>query len=385
MKFLIHIPQLIFAGAEKVLVSFANCLVEHGHEVEILETYERGLLKAQFDPRVTFHAICSQAYTQKYYASMAQIRTEAHPLKKLALCGKKAFSVLVGYERFARHLARKHYAHREFDVAINYLESEDPAFILDAIQAKKRFQWIHTDPSRPETKPEIDQYAPQYVRMDRIFCVSEYAAQQFRLCYPNLAEKTGVMYNFFDAHRILEQGAAPYAYPSQRPVLLCVGRMTPPKKYLRFLSVLGRLRDAGYAFSWHVLGVGGEYEQILEKIAALHLKDRVFLHGQQENPYCYMAGCDLFVLPSGWEGFPTVTVEAKLLGCPVLATDVSGIREQLIHGETGWIVENSEEAIFEGLKYLLDHPEIVQSLRSAAGIQKITAPETKYEELMRYV
>ncbi len=385
MKFLIHIPQLIYAGAEKVLVSFANCLVERGHEVEILETYERGFLKPQFDPRVTFHTICSDGYTKKYYASMAQIREEKNLAAKLLLCGKKVFSRIVGYERFAKHLAQKHYAQREFDIAINYLELEDPEFVLNRIRAKKRFQWIHIDASRPETKPEIDGFAPQYGRMDRIFCVSEYAAERFRECYPALAEKVSVMYNFFDAERIIAQGAAPCDYQTQRPVLLSVGRMTEQKQYLRFLNVLGRLREEGYVFSWHVVGVGGEYERIVAKIAELRLEDRVTLHGQQDNPYRYMAGCDLFVLPSGWEGFPTVTVEAKILECPVLATDVSGIREQMIHGQTGWIVENEENAIYEGLKFLLDHPETVQKIRSNAGIERITQPEVKYEELMRHV
>lgn len=76
MKFLIQIPQLIFAGAEKVLVSFANDLVSRGHEVEILESYDRGYLKPQFDSRVTFHCICSNEYTKKYYASLEDIHEE---------------------------------------------------------------------------------------------------------------------------------------------------------------------------------------------------------------------------------------------------------------------------------------------------------------------
>ena len=48
MKFLIQIPQLIFAGAEKVLVSFANDLTARGHEVEILETYGKGFFTCIF-------------------------------------------------------------------------------------------------------------------------------------------------------------------------------------------------------------------------------------------------------------------------------------------------------------------------------------------------
>ena len=95
-----------------------------------------------------------------------------------------------------------------------------------------------------------------------------------------------------------------------------------------------------------------------------------------------MKHCDLFVLPSGWEGFPTVTVEAKVLGCPVLATDVSGIREQLVHGETGWIVDNSENAIYEGLTHLLLHPELWENLCSNAGMEQICRNEEKYRKFM---
>ena len=128
------------------------------------------------------------------------------------------------------------------------------------------------------------------------------------------------------------------------------------------------------------MGTGAEQDAILQKIDALGLANCVFLDGVTENPYKYMKNCDLFVLPSGWEGFPTVTVEAKILGCPVLATDVSGIREQLIHGETGWIVENSEDGIYEGLKQLLDTPALIEKLRSNKGMEKILDNNSKFDE-----
>ena len=95
MKFLIQIPQLIFAGAEKVLVSFANELVARGHEVEILESYEKGDLKPQFDSRVTFHCICSNEYTRKYYASLTEVCEEKRFIKKIEKCSKLIFSKIV--------------------------------------------------------------------------------------------------------------------------------------------------------------------------------------------------------------------------------------------------------------------------------------------------
>ena len=382
MKFLIQIPQLIFGGAEKVLVSFANDLVSRGHDVEILETYEKGFLKDQFDVRVRFNAICSKTYTKKYYASLADIREERNLLKKGILCVKKVFSRIVGYDRFAKYLARKHYRHNHYDVAINYLEIESPEFLRSAISADKYIQWYHTDVANLECPEESDRLIPAFSKMDAVICVAESAKRNFIERYPALADKTYVIYNYFDEQYIRESSEEPFSLNEDRTILLSVGRLTAQKKYLRFLDVLSRLKNEGYSFVWHILGTGYEFDAINEKINELKLSNCVFLDGVTDNPYKYMKNCDLFVLPSGWEGFPTVTVEAKILGCPVLATDVSGIREQLIHGETGWIVENSEDALYEGLKYLLEHPELCENLRSNKGMGRILSNEEKYSEFL---
>ena len=385
MTFLIQIPQLIFGGAEKVLISFTKCLVEHGHDVEVLETYERGLLRDQFDPRVHFSAICSKAYTAKYYASLADIRATDNLCQKLKKSAKLGFSKLVGYRRFAEHLAANRYRNRQFDVAINYLEIESPEFLLNNISAKSYFQWIHTDVKNMDPPDELDKYLSAYRKMDAIFCVADSARVSFTSMYPALSSKTYTLYNFFDAEAILKKASDAFAFSSERPILLSVGRMTSAKKYLRFLDVLAKLRDEGYAFSWHVLGTGIELDTIKQRIKALHLNERVFLDGITDNPYQYMTACDMFVLPSGWEGFPTVTIEAKLLRKPVLATDVSGIREQLEDGITGLIVENSEEGIYKGLKTLLDHPDYCYALSQNAGIDQLVNNELKYQEFIEIV
>lgn len=377
MKFLIYIPQLIFGGAEKVLVNFANDLVSRGHQAEVLELYEKGRLKPQFDERVTFDAICSKAYTEKYYASLAQV------CKKPLLIGKLIFSKLVGYRRFAEKLAARRYAAREFDAAINYLEIESPEFLLEHVKAKKYIQWIHIDVENLENPAEHDHHLPAWEKMDSVVCVSQVAVDSFVKRYPTLGDKTHLIYNFFDESAIKKQAEEPCDLPGLKPSLLSVGRMTEQKKYLRFLDVLARLRDEGYEFSWHVLGEGAQRKEIEEKIRLLHLENRVYLHGLTDNPYKYMANCDLFVLPSGWEGFPTVTVEAKVLNCPVLATDVAGIQEQMLHGKTGWVVDNTEGAIYEGLKYLLQNPELREALRSCEGIEIVCRNEEKYDKFCK--
>lgn len=387
MKFLIQIPQLIFAGAEKVLVSFANDLVARGNEVEILETYEKGLLKSQFDERVVFNAICSNKYTKKYYASLEDIRAEKSLIKKAQKCFKLLFSKVVGYKKFAEKVASRYYKKKEYDVAINFLEIDSPEFILKNINAKKYIQWYHTDVANLDYPEETDTMIPFYKKMDAIICVAESAKKSFVERYPALSDKTYVIYNFFDVETIVEKSKENFSYQvmNDELILLSVGRMTAPKSYDRFLNVLSKVKNDGYNFIWYVLGDGQEKEKIEKKITELNLNENVVLVGLTDNPYKYMKNCDLFVLPSEWEGFPTVTVEAKVLSCPVLATDVSGIKEQLIHGETGWIVNNDEDAIYEGLKYLFDNLEIVEKIRNNKGIETICENDYKYNYFLKII
>lgn len=382
MKFLIYIPQLIFGGAEKVLASFANELVSRGHEVEVLELYEKGLLKPQFDDRVTFGAICSVEYTKKCYASLAQVKANPSLKGKITDCCKLAFSKIVGYRKYAEKLAAKRYADKHYDVAINYLEIEPPTFLLDHVKADKYIQWYHTDVQNSDDPENTDRMIDEFARMDAIVCVAEKARVNFISRYPQLAEKTHLIYNFFDVDAIISMGNEAFSYCEDRFVMLSAGRLTSAKRYPRFLDVLAHIRADGYDFAWHILGVGSEHDAISQKIEELGLGDCVFLDGVTENPYKYMKSCDLFVLPSGWEGFPTVTVEAKILGCPVLATDVSGIREQIVHGETGWIVDNSEDGLYDGLKCLLNDPVLLEGLRCSKGMEKICSNDAKYNKLM---
>jgi glycosyltransferase involved in cell wall biosynthesis len=291
----------------------------------------------------------------------------------------------VGYRRFAEKLAAKRYAQREFDVAINYLEIESPDFLLNHVKAGRYLQWIHIDVENLENPAELDGHLAAWQRTQGIICVSQVAFDSFIRRYPVLQGKTHLIYNFYDEADIRKKAMAECSLLGEKPALLSVGRMTEQKKYLRFLDVLARLRDDGFSFSWHVLGEGAQRMEIEDKIRKLQLEDRVFLHGVTDNPYQFMKNCDLFVLPSGWEGFPTVTVEAKVLNCPVFATDVAGIWEQLRHGETGWIVENNEQAIYGGLKHLLDNPDVTVSLRRNDGMEAICSNNEKYTTLLKLI
>ena len=383
MRFLIHIPQLIYGGAEKVLVDFANYLVKKGHEVEILETYDRGLLKPQFDKRVRFNVICSKEYTKKYYASLVDITTDKSLIGKIVKIGKLAFSKIVGYRRFAERLTAGYYKNKYYDVAINYLELENPKFILNNINANKYFQWIHIDAERL-APGELDKYAKVYEKMDGVVCVSETAKQALIKLYPSLKDKAHVIYNFFNTDLIKKKSDDCVKLDNSTFSILSIGRMVEQKGYLRAMDVINRLAREGYKFKWTIIGDGGDKQEIENKIRIYGIEDKVELLGLKDNPYPYIKTCDLFFLPSLYEGFPTVTIEAKVLNKPVLATEVSGIHEQIEDGKNGIIVENSEIGIYQGLKKFLDEPMLLKKLSDNSGMQKVLDNDMKYEKFMGF-
>lgn len=383
MKFLIHIPQLIYGGAEKVLVNFANVLVEHGHEVEILETYEKGLLKPWFDDRVKFNAICSKEYTKKYYASLEEIKQEKNPARATVKTAKLVFSKIVGYRKFAEKLAARYYKNKKYDVAINYLEIEDPQFIVKNINAEKYIQWIHTDVSKLP-KGELDDFVDTYRCMDAVINASHTVQENMKKSYPEL-NNLYTIHNFFNIDEIQEKSKFKIDFGCKELVILSVGRLEAPKGYDRALNVIYKLCKEGYKFKWYIIG-DGRYRTIIQNLIEEKSLDSVIhLLGTKDNPYPYIKQCDLFFLPSMYEGFPTVTIEAKVLKKPVLSTEVSGIREQIVSGKHGLIVENSEKGIYEGLKYILDNPMLLEKYSCNDGMDDVLDNSRKYKKFMELI
>lgn len=387
MKILIHIPKLVFGGAEKVLVDFSRLLVDKGHEVEVIETYEGGPLLNMLDSRVKKSAICSKAYTDKFYVSFEEIKSENNVIKLCEKIIKKLFIQIVGYERLAYRLKRKEFKNKQYDVAINYLELESAKFCTEIVQSRKKIQWIHIDVNNIDYKSFIDNQQRYYRQMDKIVCVSEWSKKSFLENYPNLENKLEVIYNFYDTNKVIEKSNEKIDNlrdSEEQIIILSIGRLVESKGYLRSIKICKRLVDEGLNFKWIVLGEGGQREELEEEINRQGLKKRFILKGTTSNPYSYIKACDIFTSLSYVEGFSTVIVEAKILKKPVIATDVCGVREQIIDNETGIIVQ-SEEEIYEGLKRLILDSKERNNLSKNNNLSNIIDNERKYQKILQVI
>ncbi len=139
--------------------------------------------------------------------------------------------------------------------------------------------------------------------------------------------------------------------------LLFVGHISEKKNLDSLLRALGRILKERGDFHLEVIGDGprrGEYEELAR---SLGLESHVTFRGRlvKEQIADYMRDCDLFVMPSLYEGFGVVYIEAMACGKPVIATNSRG-PDEIVTKEVGMLVDPySLDQIQNAIEYMLDN------------------------------
>jgi glycosyltransferase involved in cell wall biosynthesis len=135
-------------------------------------------------------------------------------------------------------------------------------------------------------------------------------------------------------------------------VMCAVGRLAAQKNFSLLFDALALVQHS----RWRLLLVGeGEERQALEARArGLGIGGRVRFLGKRNDVPRIMQASAFMVMSSSWEGFPYVVVEALANSLPVVATDVGGVREGVISGVTGMLVEpGNAVALAEAIEAML--------------------------------
>jgi len=120
---------------------------------------------------------------------------------------------------------------------------------------------------------------------------------------------------------------------SHFPTIVNVASLQPLKNQLRLIEILRRCVPQLPDLRLLLIGREvGEYGRKVMRVAAdAGVSDRVQLVGEVDDPIPWMAGANLMILPSLWEGLPGAALEACALGVPVLASDLPGTQELAQH------------------------------------------------------
>jgi glycosyltransferase involved in cell wall biosynthesis len=197
-------------------------------------------------------------------------------------------------------------------------------------------------------------------RLDKIVCVSRHTREE---CLDRgvPAEKTYVIPNGIDPSEFQvsesrrtcrEELSESIGVPLEgKRILLTVGRLVPRKGVAWFVrEVMSRL-DQSYLYL--VVGKGPDFERISSMVVQCHLEGRVVLLGRvsEETRNKLLKIADLFIMPNievdgDIEGFGIAALEAGCCGVPVIASDLQGLRDAVLHGRTGFLVEAENKEKF---------------------------------------
>lgn len=339
------------------IVRLMTFLLDHGWSVDLLLNAGGGAMEDKLDPRVKVIRLKDKFIQAKF------LKTR-NKLKKLKYLTLESIPYLVGKVQEATRLAGLRNV--EYDLAAVSLQGLSAEIVCTKIKSKLRVQWIRSDLSHCDPHGKADRNIRKWQdKVDFYVCVSGTAKASFDAKYPMLAERSLVIYNIINKDQMLAMAEGqPNPYEGQKGLkVVTVCRLQEASKgLLRMVKVHRRLLDEGIPHVWNLVGDGSDKERLQAAINQAGVQETFLLRGHQSNPFPYYLHADVCATLSYFEGLCGAVNEAKVMGRPVVATKFSGIEEQIVDGESGLIVENSEDAIFEGMKKILTDNGLRQKL-----------------------
>lgn len=281
----------------------------------------------------------------------------------------------------------------EYDVAISYIENLPMYYTLSKINAKKHITWIHLDYIGAKLNPKIDRFFLE--KADSIVLVSKICKKNFDAIFPEFSSRSIVIENLLSQKYIVNRSLEKIEYDLPHVA----------EKHIRFISVcriffqhkgldrgiyaLSRLKNEGCLrpdFVWYIVGAGEDYHKLETMVRDEGLSDVVYLCGAYKNPLPLLKQCDVFFLPSRYEGKPMAVTEAQMLGLLPVVTEYASAHEQAKQYENGIILSNNDIAVYEFLKRIMIDDSIIWELKGKVRYTDYSNIQEykKVEELIGY-
>lgn len=155
--------------------------------------------------------------------------------------------------------------------------------------------------------------------------------------------------------------ASLFGIAADKPVMLFAGRISQEKGIDELPDIYNRVKARVPDVAMVVVGSGPAEEQLKRE-----LPDAVYLGwvDHQAMPEIY-SGCDLFLMPSKFDTFGNVVLEAMSCGCPTVAYRTKGPKDIIEHGRNGYLADTREELIHRAVEYL-SNPAQQRAVKAAA-------------------
>ncbi|UMB60338.1 glycosyltransferase [Lutibacter sp. A80] len=356
-------------GAEKALVSLLQVIDYNRYNVDLYLFKKEGMFIKDVPKEVTilqqpknysfFDMSIKKAIVQNlkkgnfkliFYRMLAGFVYKIE--KKPVVREQKAWKYL---KKVIPSLSKKYVA------AIGYLEKTPNYFCIDKVNAKIKIGFVHTDLE----KLGIDFIKEQkyLTKLDHIITVSKELRDRLSLRLPFLSSKITFIENIVSKNKLIKLSNEPMSISLDKNYfnILYVGRLAKEKGLFFGLDAIEILIKKEYKIKWLIIGEGNKKEELEKASQDKGIRENIIFLGFKENPYPYMKECDLFLLPSFYEGKSISLEEVKLLHKPIVVTNFSSAQDQIVDNKTGLISEFTPKSIADNIERLFVSNDLRES------------------------
>ena len=370
-KLLFVMPSLDSGGAEKSLVNLLNIIDYSQYNVDLLLLKQEGLFLNQIPKEVNLLPVTdSLKYAYKIDKSIL------HSFESMEYGLLRIMSTFICkflYKRNSRQQRwikyyKKYLTNLEnkYDIAVGFLEGDASYYVIDKVSAIKKILWIHNDFNEIKKNEDANVYENYFKKANNVVTISKQCVEILKQNYPHMQDKFICLPNLTSSN-LIEKLSEEYEITEFNKKIfniLSIGRLTKQKGYDFAIDALKILKNQDSNVHWWIIGAGELENQLKKQVKEAALEEYFTFLGLKENPYPYIKKCDLLVQSSRWEGKSVVLDEAKILATPILATNYSTIKDQLIDQKEGIIVDMNPIAIAEGINSLINNNSLYKFIES---------------------
>ncbi len=370
IKLLVAFIHVHIGGAMTSLVNFLNALDTERYDVDVI-FYENNESRCgikdeiHFLPQGKAHNSFDCKNILRKCISLPYLYAKCQDIyfKKVMKNKKKAVQIMSkqGY-RFSPKIGK------EYDVAIAYEFAWPMNYVMNSVKAKRKMIWHHLEYDTSGLDYNIDKKAMD--RADALVFVSADCKDRYQKKHPEHIGKSLFIPNILSSEYVRKKGnesvELPFDHPEQYLKFISAARIKfDHKGFDRAVRVFERLKKDGLleGVKWTIIGDGSDLPKLKQMICEKELEQVIYPIGKKSNPIPYFGKSDVMFLPSHYEGKPMVVTEGMIMGLVPVVTRYTSADEQIHSGTDGLVFDNNEEALYQGLKELLEHPEQLKELK----------------------
>ncbi len=309
-----------YGGSGVVATELGKGLATRGHNVHFI-SYARPMRLDEFHENISFHEVTFSAYPLFEY-----------PPYDLALASHLVD--IIKYQKL--DLLHVHYAIPHATSA--YLAKQ---ILGETGRSIPVITTLHgTDITIVGSDPS---YAPVVTfsinKSDGVTAVSEYLRRETCERF-DIEKKIEVIPNFIDLKRFSKSEKSHFKKalcPNGEKVLVHVSNFREVKRVSDTVEIFHKVLQSGIPAHLLLVGDGPDRAKVESRCRELGICGKVRFLGKQEKIEDILSIADLFLIPSGSETFGLAALEAMSCSVPVISSDIGGLPELNIHGETGYL------------------------------------------------